>query len=106
MASLEKQHLLLSNFVSNTDVAALTLGIVKPEYFDSRYREAAKFILNFTEQYKSVPTPDVIRVETGVDLLKRDIHKSEVSYTAEEISKFCRRAAIEKVILTGANWLG
>lgn len=106
MASLEKQHLLLSNFISNSDVAALTLGIVKPEYFDARYREAAKFILDYTNQYKSIPSPEVIKVETGVELVKREIIKAEVDYTAKEIGKFCKRAAIEKVILTGANMLG
>lgn len=103
---LTKQHLLLSNFISNSDVAALTMGIVKPEYFDARYREATKFILSYTEQYKSIPSVEVIKVETGVELVKRDIGKAEVDYTSNEISKFCKRSAIEKVILAGANMLG
>lgn len=106
MASLEKQHLLLSNFLSSGDVASLTMGILKPEYFDDRYRVAAKFILEFTTQYKSAPSVEIIKTETGVLFEKRNILRSEVEYSATEISKFCKRAAIERVILTGANMLG
>lgn len=105
MASLEKQHLILTQLMSSPDLASLTAGILKPEFFDSRYRSAASFIMDYIAAHKALPTPEILKVETGVAVSPKPLLKSEFDYSAGEIETFCRHAAIEKLIVYGANLL-
>lgn len=106
MFEIEKQHYLLNSLISSHDLIALTIGILKPEYFEPRYRSAAKFILDYANEYRDVPTEELVRVETGVELTKKQLSRAEMEHDSKSIETFCRWCAIEKVIMHGANLLG
>lgn len=106
MIDLEKQHYLLSSIVSNSDLYSLTRSIIKPEYFDPRYKKVIKFVEDYVEKYHEVPSHEVVKLETTIQLDKLNVIGGEFEYASKQIETMCRWAAMEKVILHGANLLG
>ena len=95
----EKQRIIISNLVSDHDVFAKCNSIVKSEYFEPTLRKAVVFIKNFYDKYKDVPSCELIKAETSVEIEKRQLSKAEINYTEAEIEGFCRFKALEKAIL-------
>lgn len=94
-----KQQLLIEYLISSPDTYALCSGIVEPSYFDPEFRNAVDFVHSYYDEYHSVPAPEQIKAETGVELTKQQITRDQIEYTANEVEKFCKRRAIEKAIL-------
>jgi RecA/RadA recombinase len=96
----EKQRLLLSYLISSPDLFAKVQPILNASYFDPRLKGAAGFLNSYYEEYKAVPTPEQIMVETGQSIdLKGSITKAEQTYAENEFETFCKNKAMESAIM-------
>lgn len=100
-----KQQLLLQYLISSTDTFALSKSIVKSSYFDPEFRNVVTFIHQYYDQYNATPSPDQIFAETSVKITKDIITRDQVQYCTNEIEKFCRRKAVEEVILAAPSMI-
>jgi archaellum biogenesis ATPase FlaH len=104
--NVEKQRLLLQYTLSDPNLYAQVHSILNPTYFDPKLSKVGRFIREYYEQHKSIPTPEVVRIETGESFeAKAGLTKSEMSYAAVEIESFCKNKAIEQAILASPQLL-
>lgn len=102
----DMQKLLLSFMISDRESFIRCQNIIKPEYWDENLRKPCKFILDYSDRYKNVPTSDQIYAETGVVVEKYDnIEQSHLDWFYDEIESFCRHKSMELLILDGPNLL-
>lgn len=103
---IEKQRLLLSALCANRDLMALTVGLLKPTYFDPSLKKSVKFMIDYFNKYKDIPKIATVRAETGSVLEDvGQISRAETTYISEEIEKFCRDSAVTEAILAGPELL-
>lgn len=101
----KKQKLLLEYLVSSSDTFASCKSIVKPDYFDPEFRKPLTFIHEYYDKYNTTPNTGQIAAETGLELTKQQITRDQVSYCCDEVEKFCRRKAIQQVIVGAPKYL-
>lgn len=96
---LEKQKLLISYILADTNLYSQVNVITKPDYFEPQARKVVNFIKSFYETHKALPTHEQVKVETGeVYEARQSLSRAEASYAANEIEDFCKRRAIELAV--------
>jgi KaiC/GvpD/RAD55 family RecA-like ATPase len=96
---IEKQKLLLSFLISNQELYITVSPILKATYFDPRVKPVVKFIQSYFDEYKSPPTPELIKAETSQSIeLKTSVSKQEVAYASKELETFCKHRAMEEAV--------
>lgn len=103
----EKQKILIENLISNPDLFSLCSNIVKAKYFLPELRNTVKFILDYYDQYNNIPSPKVIRAETGEKLEVSEIGLSsdEFEYSANELETFCRQRAVLSEVIAAQKYI-
>jgi len=86
----DKQKMLIENLVSSNDLFAICGSILKSTYFEIELQKTVEFLLEYVDTHNVLPTPIIIKAETGVELDLRNIPKDVFDYSAGEIEKFCR----------------
>ena len=98
----DKQKMLIENLVSSNNLFAICGSILKSSYFEIELQKTVSFLIEYVDTHRVLPTPVVIKAETGVDLELRDIPKDVFDYSATEIEKFCKIksviASVEEVV--------
>lgn len=94
----EKQQLLIEYLISNPDLWSRCSHIIEAEYWDPEFRDAVKFIHSYHTEYHSLPEPEKIFAEGGVQLALREMDKASMEYSADEIENFCKSQAIIQAI--------
>jgi archaellum biogenesis ATPase FlaH len=103
---LEKQRLLVNYLISSQELFVKVNPILKNKYFDVKIKNAVGFIQKYFDDYKSPPTPEQIKAETGHDIsLHSSLTRQELAYAENEIECFCRNKAIEHAILASPKLL-
>lgn len=93
MFDLDKQKLLFELLLSSPALFAKCNAIVKPIYFDDVFVKPVKFIQDYFETYKEIPSPQILKGETGIDAEIHSLSKAEQDYAATEVEIFCQRSA-------------
>jgi archaellum biogenesis ATPase FlaH len=76
------------------------------ENFERQLRPAAKFLVEFSEKYNSIPDSTQIHATTGVTLeVIPGLRSSDVEWFLDEFEKFTRRQELERAILKSAELL-
>jgi hypothetical protein len=102
----EVQKVLLTFMVSDSDLFARSRNIIKDEYFDNKLRPVVRYIQEYSEQYKALPTVMQLTAMTGITLsVLTDINPAHGDWYLDTVEKFCRYRAIENVILDGPELL-
>jgi hypothetical protein len=102
----EVQKVLLTFMVSDADLFARSRNIIKDEYFDNKLRPVVRYIQEYSEQYKALPTTMQLTAMTGISLsVLTDINPAHGDWYLDTVEKFCRYRAIENVILDGPELL-
>jgi KaiC/GvpD/RAD55 family RecA-like ATPase len=102
----EMQRVLLSFLISDPNSFSLTANIIKPEYFDSGLKNATEYILSYTDEWKTIPTPAQIKAKTGIAIDQfSDVTPQHGEWFTSEMESFCRHKALELVILDGVDLL-
>jgi len=101
---LEKQHLIIEALLSNSELYGRCQSIIEPIYFHKQYQKSVKFIKEFTEKYKAMPTVEQLKAETSTEyVLLGEINKEHQNYFLDEIEIFCKQQALTQAILKGSE---
>jgi len=104
--STATQELLISYLLASPDAYTQCAAILKVKYFDDKLRKTFRFVSEHVEQYNSLPSLELVKAQTNVDIkpypasIVRD-HK----WFIETIEQFCRYQALEIAILEGVDLL-
>lgn len=91
-----EQKLAIENLLSNKDVFARCVGMLKHEYFDPEYRPTLQFLLEYFEKYHNIPSIKAVNAKfpemeyETVEVLLDHEQKS----TADDIELFCQQQAL------------
>jgi replicative DNA helicase len=95
------QALFLRAMITEPEIFLRCQGIIKSEYFDQSLRKTVKFIMEYANDYNSLPTCEQIQAHCGVviDRLETVPSQQEQKFYLDEIEQFCRHKALIKAIL-------
>lgn len=99
------QRLLLQYLISNEGLFAQCQNILSPDYWDNNLRKSARYILDYSSTYNSLPTPEQIKAETRLDITKLEETDNQRKWFLETIENFCRHKAMESLIIDGPELL-
>ena len=103
--SVDLQKLFLEMMLSDAQNFVRVQNIYNSENFDRSLRDTAKFVADYSNQYKSLPTVDQIKATTGVELKPvPDLHTHN-EWFMTEFEGFTRRQELERAILKSADLL-
>lgn len=101
----EKQQLLIEYLISSPDLFALCNPVVQPDFFVPDIKPVVKFLKEYFDKYRHIPSPDQIKAETGHTCATQEVSRDKFDYCADEMEKFCKERAIEQALLQGAKLL-
>src|SRR6478752_7804160 len=99
--SVDIQHLLIRTMVTDAEVFSRSQNILKPDYFDDVLRPAVKFVLDYSAEYSSLPSTDLIYANTKINISPVDNVAAHGDWYMKTIEKFCRYRALELAVLDG-----
>tara|TARA_B100001057_G_scaffold389469_1_gene397183 strand:- start:3341 stop:4774 length:1434 start_codon:yes stop_codon:yes gene_type:complete len=103
--SPDLQKLFVQFMITDPELYSRVRSIVQPSYFDRSMRKVVDVLVNHSEEYSTVPTPDIIKAQTGQDIEKLDNINQHTDWFIDEFETFCRHKAIEKAIIDSADLL-
>jgi archaellum biogenesis ATPase FlaH len=97
----EKQQLILNYLANCPDLFAKCNHIIEPLYFDVQFQRAVKFMKEYYDQYRALPTLTQIKAETGsaFDQVEK-LDRHEQQYVENNVEEFCRHSALKTAILS------
>ena len=102
----EIQKLFLEMFLANPESYSRCQNIFSHVYFDKSLREVAKFIKEYTDEYRALPDPKQIQANCKLELLPTmGLGEEHYNWLMDEFESFCRHKALEKAILESADLL-
>ena len=66
------QKLFVQFMMTDPELYTRVRGIIKSEYFDRSIRPVVSEIINYCEKYSSMPSPEMIKADTGQTIEKLD----------------------------------
>lgn len=99
------QKLLLQYLVSNETLYTQSQNILNPDYWNPSLRRAARFVIDYTSEYNSLPTTEQIKAETKLDLPRLENTDKQSKWFLSTIENFCRHKAMEALIIDGPGLL-
>jgi len=100
------QLLFLRTLISNQELFLRCQNILKTKYFYSKFRSTIRFILDYANQYKSLPSSEQIFAETKIQLDTIPIIDSGFKeWFLDNIEIFCRHKELEDLIISGPDLL-
>jgi len=100
--SKDIEDIFISFMMSNPDLLVRCKGILKADYFDNRQnRESVSFIENYSTDFTSIPTPEMVYAATQKEI-KIDVAQAveHENWFLREFEKFCRHKALKDAILS------
>lgn len=102
----EFQHIMLSVLMNEPDIYVRCQNILKPEYYDNKYAKAMNFILEYSQEYSTLPTQAEVTLKSGVTLEKLDdISPDNHVGFLDQFEDFCRHKAMEHAVIEGMKLL-
>lgn len=104
MAYQDKQRTLLEYMIADETAFTRCRSMVKDGYFDPDYQQTVRFILEFADQYRCLPTPKQIECETNVVLVPPgETNDKHAQWFLDQMERFCKRKALESAIFAGPD---
>jgi len=102
----ETQELFLRFLLSDADLFARCQNIVKPDFFNLKYRKAVDLFVSHSTKYNSIPTPEQVSAVCGVHLEPiPNVTPDHHDWFMNEFETFCRHKALEKAIIESTDLL-
>jgi KaiC/GvpD/RAD55 family RecA-like ATPase len=103
---IEVQKLFLEMMLEDAQSYVRVQNIYNPENFDRSLRPAAKFILEHSDKFKTLPERTQISAATGVKLESvPDLNEGHYEWFLQEFENFTKRQELERAILKAADLL-
>jgi archaellum biogenesis ATPase FlaH len=100
------QKLYLSMLLSDAETYARCRNIYDPNNFSEELRKPSRFVQDFVEQYKVMPTIDQVRAETGYELdTISGLPDEHYDWLLNEFEQFSKHKFLERAILASADLL-
>jgi archaellum biogenesis ATPase FlaH len=103
--SADLQKLFLEMMISDAQNFVRVQNIYNSENFDRSLRETAKFINEYSDKYKSLPSVDQIKATTGTELKAAHDIADHTEWFINEFEQFTKRQELERAILKSADLL-
>ena len=102
----ETQELFLRFLLSDKDLFARCQNIVKPEYFNLKYRKAVDLFVSHSTKHNAIPTPEQVSAVAGIHLEPiPNVTVDHHNWFMTEFETFCRHKALEKAIIESTDLL-
>jgi len=99
------QKIYLEMFLSDAEAFIRCQNIFNYEYFDRKLQPTARFISQYVDQYKIMPSVEIVNASCNISLNKITLPQENYDWLLDEFEKFSRHKAIEQAILTSADLL-
>lgn len=101
------ESLFISILVSNPTILTRALGILRAEYFEEKANKAAvEFLLEYCNEYSTVPDPAQIKVKSGVDVqIDKEMAMTHEAWALKELEEFCKYKALKSAIISSPDLL-
>ena len=103
--NLDLQKLFVQFMITDPELYSRVRAIIDPKFFDRSMRKVVDLLVSHSEEYSTVPTPDIIKAQTGEDIEKLDNIAQHTEWFIDEFETFCRHKSIEKAIIDSADLL-
>ena len=70
--NLDLQKLFVQFMITDPELYSRVRAIIDPKFFDRSMRKVVDLLVSHSEEYSTVPTPDIIKAQTGEDIEKLD----------------------------------
>ncbi len=101
----QQQKLLLEYLISSPDTFALCNSIIKPEYFNPKYRKSVTFLQKYYEDYSAIPSIELIEAHTDVLFNQKQVTPDQIDFCANEVESFCKTKGLEMAIIEASTLL-
>lgn len=102
----EIQQLFIRFMVSDHDLFARCMNIVKPEYFNRKFRPQVEMLVNHTRDYNAVPSLDQLNSISSNELTTiENVTPDHQNWFLDEFEQFCRHKALEKAVVDSTDLL-
>lgn len=98
MMDLDAQHLFINSILSKPELFSQVNHILRPNYFEPALQGSVKFIQEFFQEHRGVPSHSVFTAATKIPAESVEIHKSDISYIADQIASFCQVNAVIQAV--------
>jgi len=100
------QKLFLEMFLADAQSFVRAQNIFFYRHYDAELREAAKFIHEYSQEYKTLPEVEMVNAKTGSTLSSAaDIDPKHFEWFLDEYESFSRHKELESAILKSADML-
>ena len=104
--SADLQKLFLEMMMSDAQMFVRVGNIYNPQNFDRGLQDTAKFIQEYADKHKALPTRDQVKATSGVELKEvGNIDDAQHDWFLEEFEGFSRKGELERAILKAADHL-
>lgn len=94
----ETQQLYLEKMLSSNELFSRCINILSPDYFDLELKQTVKFIIEYYNNYNSIPKIDFINAEFDQEFEIKSVEPTEHKFLCDSIETFCKREALFKSI--------
>ena len=103
--SVDLQKLFVQFMISDPELYSRVRAIVEPKFFDRNLRKVVETLVEHSEEYSTVPTPAIIKAQTGQEIELIDNIEQHTDWFIDEFETFSRHKAIERAIIDSADLL-
>ncbi len=93
------QKLYISTMLGNPALFARVQHLLKPSYFDNQFQGGVKFMLEFFQEHRGVPSSPVFQAGTKLNVDAVPLPSQDVAFVAEQIAQFCQIRAVTEAVL-------
>jgi archaellum biogenesis ATPase FlaH len=102
--SIEVQKLFLSFMISDPSLFVRVRNIVNPEYFNPALRKGVEFLMEYSDQYNSIPSYDQFKTMAGLEIdSNQQDYLEHQEWFLDTFGTFSKHKAIEKAIMDSAD---
>ena len=98
------QRMLISVLLSDEEVFSRCQNILQPRYFVNKYRALVKFMLEFADTYRALPTHEQISAQFGhtFDRMEKLTPQLQQAFL-DQIEEFCKNRALADAVLSATD---
>lgn len=98
----EIEDFFIQTLYNHPDTFVRVKNIISPDFFENKStREAVTFLLDYTNEYASLPSNEQVKAVTGkkIDKPEDNINEDSVDWFLSEFERFCQQKAAKKAVL-------
>jgi len=99
LLDFDAQKLYIEAMLGNPSLFARVQHLAKPSYFDPGLQVGIEFMQKFFNEHRSVPSNEVFRAGTKLDIQAVQLPQQDTQFISEQIASFCQIRAVTEAVL-------